>query len=380
VVALELSESDAPLAQTAAEDPPAVHVPASEDDVALILYTSGTTGRPKGAAIAHVNVAHSVLHHARTLGLTAEDRSLIAVPLSHITGLLCGVLAPFGTGGTVILLPSFKAGDFLRAAAAGRMTYTIMVPAMYELCLRADELEQVDLSSWRLGHFGGAPMPRSTIDALARRLPQLQLVNGYGATEVCSPAAMWRHGHAPVPLDSVGQAMPCAEIIVVDPLTGIEVPTGESGELWIRGPMVIKEYWNDPAATARGIVGGYWRSGDIGSVDAHGNVYVRDRLKDVINRGGYKIFSAEVEGLLLQLHGVVEAAVVARSDPVLGERVHAFVTVTRPVDESELNALCARQLGDYKRPESWTIGRDPLPRTHTGKLDKKRLRARLAAP
>lgn len=349
-----------------------------EDDVAVILYTSGTTGRPKGAAISHVNVAHSVLHHAGNLGLTAEDRSLIALPLSHVTGVLCGVIAPLCTGGLLILLPTFKAPEFLRTAAALRMTYTIMVPAMYNLCLRTDEFDTLDLSSWRLGHFGGATMPASTIDALARRLPNLQLVNGYGATEVCSPAAMWPTGGALVPRDSVGRAMPCAEIVVADPDTGIEVPRGHVGELWIRGPMVIKEYWNDPAATALGIVDGYWRSGDLGSMDADGNLYVHDRLKDLINRGGYKVYSAEVEACLLEFPGVAEAAVVARLDPVLGERVHAFVTAPQPLGRSDLHAFCADRLADYKVPEGWTIASDPLPRTHTGKVDKKHLRARLA--
>jgi long-chain acyl-CoA synthetase len=351
----------------------------NEDDVAIILYTSGTTGRPKGAAISHVNVAHSVLHHAGNLGLTSDDRSLIAVPLSHVTGLLCGVIAPFSTGGELILLSTFKAPEFLRVAAASRMTYTIMVPAMYELCLRVAEFDGFDLSAWRLGHFGGAPMPQSTIDALARRLPNLQLVNGYGATELCSPAAMWPVGAAGVPLDSVGRAMPCAEIIVIDAETGIEVPSGQAGELWIRGPMVIREYWNDPVATANGLVDGYWRSGDLGSVDAEGHVYVHDRLKDLINRGGYKVYSAEVEACLLEFPGIAEAAVVAQRDSVLGERVHAFVTTPQPLSPSDLSAFCAERLADYKVPEGWTIGSDPLPRTHTGKVDKKDLRARVAA-
>jgi O-succinylbenzoic acid--CoA ligase len=205
------------------------------------------------------------------------------------------------------------------------------------------------------------------------------LVNGYGATELCSPAAMWPLGPEPVPLDSVGRALPCAEIVVVDPETGVEAAPGQAGELWIRGPMVIREYWNNPAATADGIVDGYWRSGDLGSIDAAGNVYVHDRLKDLINRGGYKIYSAEVEACLLAFPGVAEAAVVARRDPVLGERVHAFVSAPHQVNASDLSAYCVERLADYKLPEGWTIASDPLPRTHTGKVDKKVLRARAAA-
>jgi O-succinylbenzoic acid--CoA ligase len=378
-VAVPEPKAGALFAHASYHSAPEQQAAAREDDVAVILYTSGTTGRPKGAAITHFNVAHSVLHHAGNLGLTADDRSLIALPLSHVTGLLCGVIAPFSTGGTLILLPNFKAAEFLRTAAAARMTYTIMVPAMYHLCLREADFAALDLSTWRLGHFGGAPMPQATIDALARRLPGLQLVNGYGATELCSPATMWPPGEPRVPLDSVGRVMPCAEIVVVDPETGIEVPSQRAGELWIRGPMVIKEYWNDPAATAAGIVDGYWRSGDLGSIDADGWVYVHDRLKDLINRGGYKVYSAEVEACLLEFPGIAEAAVVAKRDPVLGERVHAFVSASQPVSPCELSAFCAERLADYKVPEGWTIGSDPLPRTHTGKVDKKDLRLRAAA-
>jgi long-chain acyl-CoA synthetase len=350
-----------------------------EESVAMILYTSGTTGKPKGAAIAHLNVVHSIVHHAGNLGLTPDDRSLVAVPLSHITGLLCGVLAPLCTGGTLILLPYFKAREFLPMAAQTRMTYTIMVPAMYNLCLRVENFESFDLSSWRIGHFGGSPMPQATIDALAEKLPGLQLVNGYGATEVCSPAAMWPVGQAPIPISAVGLPMPCAEVLIMDPETGTEVPTGTSGEVWVRGPMVIKEYWNNPEATAKGIVAGFWRSGDIGSIDGDGNLYVHDRLKDVINRAGYKIYSAEVEGVLLQCPGVVEAAVVAKADPVLGERVHAFVSVSHVLDESQITAFCSGLLADYKVPESWTIDPNPLPRTATSKVDKKSLRALIAS-
>ena len=386
--ALQIAPDTATLALPEPAEPPLfAHLPrgpmapatavAHEDDLALILYTSGTTGKPKGAAVAHFNIVHSILHHLGNLGLTSADRSLVSVPLSHITGLICGLLGPLCSGGTLILLPQFKANEFLRAAAQAQMTYTIMVPAMYNLCLRDEEFGRCDLSSWRIGHFGGAPMPRSTIDNLASKLPGLQLVNGYGATETCSPATMWPVGEA-VPLASVGRPMPCAEIMVIDPESGVEVAPGESGELWIRGPMVIKEYWNNARATGDGIVAGFWRSGDIGCIDAEGNVYVHDRLKDLINRGGYKVYSAEVEGVLAQCPGVVEAAVIARSDPVLGERVHAVVCTARTIPESELAAFCASRLGDYKLPESWSLTSQPLPRTATGKLDKKQLRAQLA--
>jgi O-succinylbenzoic acid--CoA ligase len=300
------------------------------------------------------------------------------VPISHVTGLLCGVIAPLWTGGTLTLLPYFKAKEFLPVAAAARLTYTIMVPAMYNLCLRVEGFDWSTLSAWRLGHFGGAPMPGATIEALAAKLPGLTLVNGYGATETCSPAIMLPVGAGPSNLASVGRPLACVEILIADPETGVEMPTGESGEIWLRGPMVIARYWNDPDATTKGVVAGWWRSGDIGSVDAEGNVFVHDRLKDLINRGGYKIYSAEVEAVLARCPGVIESAIVARADAVLGERVHAFVCVTEGTVQEALAEFCAAQLGDYKVPESWTLGTEPLPRNPTGKLDKKTLRERAA--
>jgi O-succinylbenzoic acid--CoA ligase len=360
-----------PGASAAAAPPP--HAVA-EEDRALILYTSGTTGRPKGAVITHLNIVHSCLHHAGNLGLAEDDRSLVAVPLSHVTGLVCGVVAPLWTGGALVLLPHFKAREFLAAAAAWRTTYTIMVPAMYNLCLRVEEFAAHDLSAWRIGHYGGSPMPEATVTALAERLPGLTLVSGYGATETCSPAAMTPVGLGRQPRDAVGMPLPCAEVVIVDPESGVEVPAGESGEIWVRGPMVAQGYWRNPEATAASFIGGFWRSGDIGRLDAEGHLHLHDRLKDVINRGGYKIYSAEVEGVLAGFPGLVEAATVGRPDPVLGERVHAFVSVSAPVTEEALAAFCAARLGDYKVPESWTITTSPLPRNSTGKLAKKALR------
>jgi O-succinylbenzoic acid--CoA ligase len=356
------------------------HVVHDEDAVAVIMYTSGTTGKPKGAAIAHLNVAHSFIHHAGNLGLDQNDHCVVAVPLSHVTGLIGAVIAPLWSAGTLTLLPYFKAREFLPAAAAAHMTYTIMVPAMYNLCLRVEGFDWSLLATWRLGHFGGASMPPTTIEALAERLPGLTLVNGYGATETCSPAIMLPVGEGATNIDSVGCALACVELVVMDPETCTEVPPGESGELWLRGPMVIASYWNDPAATAKGIVNGFWRSGDIGSVDEAGNVRVLDRLKDLINRGGYKIYSAEVEAVLACCPGVVEAAIVGRPDPVLGERVHAFVCVNDGVTQNQLETFCAAHLGDYKVPESWSLSTSPILRNANGKLAKKELRALASAP
>lgn len=179
-------------------------------------------------------------------------------------------------------------------------------------------------------------------------------------------------------LDSVGLPLPCAEVAVMDD-EGREVPRGEIGELWLKGPMVVKGYWNNPQATAENIIGGHWRSGDVGRMDEQGFVYVMDRRKDMLNRGGYKIFSVEVENTLCQHADVLEAAVVAKPCPVLGERVHVFVHPRegRQIDTTALRAFCAERLSDYKVPESFTVSASPLPRNANGKLLKRDMREQL---
>jgi O-succinylbenzoic acid--CoA ligase len=173
--------------------------------------------------------------------------------------------------------------------------------------------------------------------------------------------------------------VPAGEILVMDE-QGREVPAGESGELWIGGPMVVPGYWNNQEATAVSFTGGFWHSGDIGSIDAEGYVQIFDRRKDMLNRGGFKIYSVEVENALLGFAGVVEAAVVGRPCPILGERVHAVVSVTEQLEgdaagcENLLRAHCTALLADYKVPESWVIQTDPLPRNANGKLMKRNLR------
>lgn len=350
----------------------------AEEDAAVLLYTSGTTGRPKGAVLTHLNIVHSIVHFVACMRLTHEDRSLLAVPASHVTGLIANIGTLAGCGGALVIMPAFRAADFLALAARERITHTLMVPAMYNLALLQPDFGAHDLSRWRVGGYGGAPMPVATIDALAERLPQLVLMNAYGATETCSPTTMMPAGRTREHADSVGVALPCAEVVVVDD-DGRELPAGEVGELWISGPMVVRGYWEDDAATAREFTAGWWHSGDLGSVDADGYVRVFDRKKDMLNRGGYKIFSVEVENCIAAMPGVVEAAVVGRPCPVLGERVHAFVgTEDRALDAEAVRAWCAERLADYKVPETVTITREPLPRNANGKLLKRVLREAIA--
>jgi O-succinylbenzoic acid--CoA ligase len=261
--------------------------------------------------------------------------------------------------------------------ARERITHTLMVPAMYKLCLLSGALLHHDLSQWRIGAYGGAPMPVATIDELAEQLPGMTLLNAYGATETSSPATLMPAGLTRAHADSVGVALPAAHILVMDD-DGNELPCGETGELWIGGPMVVPGYWADEAATAAAFTAGYWHSGDLGSIDAEGFVRVFDRKKDMLNRGGFKIYSAEVENVLMAFPGMAEAAVVGKPCPVLGERVHAFVHLPGGADDGHaLRRFCAERLADYKVPEGFVFSAEPLPRNANGKLMKRLMREKL---
>ncbi len=356
--------------------------PVHEEDTAVILYTSGTTGRPKGAMLSHVCIVHSALHYQWGMSLTEHDRSAMAVPASHVTGLVAMIATMLRVGGALVVVPQFKAGEFLALAARERITHSILVPAMYALCLLQPDFDRHDLSAWRIGAYGGAPMPQSTIEALADKLPGLTALNCYGSTETTSPATLMPVGQQAAHLDSVGQPLPCTDIVVVDD-DGREVPPGETGELLIGGAMVVRGYWQNPEATASGFVGGYWRSGDLGAKDADGYVRIFDRKKDMINRGGYKIWSVEVENTLVGFPGVVEAAAVGVPCPVLGERVHAFVHMDPAAQHAagdlaalaeKMRAYCSERLADYKVPESIGLRDEPLPRNANGKLLKREMR------
>jgi acyl-CoA synthetase (AMP-forming)/AMP-acid ligase II len=249
-----------------------------------------------------------------------------------------------------------------------------MVPAMYNLCLLQADFDGYDLSAWRIGGYGGAPMPIATIEKLAAKVPGLKLINAYGSTETTSPSTIMPPEFTIAHIDSVGLPCPGADIVVMD-AKGHELPRGEIGEIWIRSGSVVKGYWNNPAATAEGFTAGFWHSGDLGSIDARGFVRVFDRQKDMINRGGLKIYSAEVESVLSGHASVVESAIIAKPCPVLGERVHAVV-VTRSGDvtEGDLRAWCAARLSDYKVPETMALTSEPLPRNANGKVMKRQLR------
>jgi long-chain acyl-CoA synthetase len=342
-----------------------------------ILYTSGTTGQPKGAMLTHLGAVHSSLHWQGMLGLDIGEVSILCIPWSHVAG-LCGVVLPIlDVSGTLVIMRTFARRAFLELAAAERITHALMAPAMYGLCLLEPDLEQFDLSAWRLGVYGSAPMPEPTIRRFAAAVPHLQMCNAYGATETTSPATIMPPGAGLAHADSIGKVVSCGDIRVCDD-NGHEAPPGVQGELWIAGPMIVPGYWRNDAATAASFQDGYWKSGDIGSVDAEGFVRIADRKKDMINRGGFKVYPAEIESALCDQEGVIEAAVVGQPDPILGERSIAFIYTRQPLSEHDVRSFCTNRMADYKVPDWVVVSDEPLPRNANGKMQKAELRERAA--
>jgi len=349
----------------------------SENDPVLLMYTSGTTGRPKGALITHLGIIHAARIYADAMQLDRGERSVMAVPASHITGITANLFNMIGVAGCTIIMATFDAEEFVTLAAKEQMTHTVIVPAMYNLCLLRTKLKDFDLSGWRIGGYGGAPMPESTIERLAESLPDLQLCNIYGATETTGPVVMMPPGKTAGRGDSIGKVIPSVDLRIVDEKRN-DVDAGEKGELLIRSASVVPGYWNDEAANELSFSEGYWCSGDVASQDEFGYIRLIDRLKDVINRGGYKVYSIEVENALDFHPHVIESAVTSIPDAVLGEKTVAHVRTDRTdLNENALKQHCLERLADYKIPDYFLIEQQPLPRNANGKLLKTQLRKRL---
>ncbi len=351
-------------------DPPLRARDLDRDDVAAILYTSATTGRPKGVMLSHANVlsnAYATVHHLR---MTPEDRGLCALPLFHCFGQNFIMNALMTAGGTLVLHERFVLADFLAAIGRHRITILYAVPTMYILFLAGD-LAACDLSSLRLA-FSAAAMLPADVEARWQALTGLPICQGYGLTE-SSPFATYNHERAHRP-GSIGTPIENVEVRVVDERDR-EVPDGALGELVIRGPNVMKGYLGKPEETAQTLRGGWLHSGDIGFRDAHGYFHVVDRVKDMINVSGIKVYPREVEEVLFGHPGVKEVAVLGMPDPLKGEAVRACVVLREgdTVTAEELIALCRERLAAYKVPAVVEF-LGALPKSPTGKILKKELR------
>nr|WP_302474217.1 long-chain fatty acid--CoA ligase [Roseococcus sp. MDT2-1-1] len=347
------------------------------DDVACLFYTGGTTGRAKGVALTHAGLVLNALNTTAPLGMGEGMAHLHCGPLFHM-GAGARVFSTTLHGGRHVVLPRFDAGEVLRAIEGEGVTHAVMVPAMVTALLDHPDLGQRDLSSLRVVSYGASPMPVALVERLIRCLPQVGLVQSYGQTEL-SPVATMLPARDHVPgsprLRSAGQVLPNVELRIADP-EDREVPAGTVGEVQVRGPTVMKGYWNRPEETARALRGGWMHTGDAGYLDEEGYLYVVDRLKDMIISGGENVYSAEVENAIHDHPAVLECAVFGVPHPRWGEAVHATV-VTRPghqLTEDALLAHCRARIAGYKCPKSVEISSEPLPRSPTGKIRKTELR------
>jgi len=353
-----------------------VEVKVDEMDSAVIMYTSGTTGRPKGALLSHRAIITSAMNMARLCDLrVGRDKILVVVPLFHITGLAMAFCSAVYAGIPVVIVKRFKAEDSLKIIEEEKVTTMVAVPTILWLMLNEPEFGQYDLSSLRQFAAGGSASPEDLLKACAAKLPGVQLMPGYGLTE----AAAMTHtttslDEALSKLGSVGRVLSMLDAKVVDS-SGGELPPGQPGELLVRGCQVMKEYWNNPEATWDTIVDGWLHTGDIAKITEEGYTYILDRMKDMIIRGGENIYSIEVENVLYRNPKVLEAAVVGVADPVFGEQVKAALVLKsgEQATAEEIQEFCGKYLAYYKVPK-YVEFREGLPHNPAGKVIKAQLK------
>jgi acyl-CoA synthetase (AMP-forming)/AMP-acid ligase II len=349
-------------------------VPLDDDDLADIMFTSGTTGNPKGVAVRHAN-ASTVPNSPPTW---SGNLWLHASPLTTFAG-LAFVYAPMKLGMTCVYQPRFDVDEWLAFVESDSPQALFLVPSMVQLLLGHPRFEEVDFSSVALCSVGSAPLAPTAIDRLQLRMPDAVVSNNYGMTEAGSVYCVMPKGEAVRRPGSVGKPLPPAEVRCVDGQGGL-VPAGEYGEIELRIPGRQREYFNDPEATAETWVDGWLRTGDIGRLDEDGYLYISGRAKDVIIRGGSNVYAVDVENVILSHPGVEEAAVIGVPHDVLGEDL-AAVVVARPGWDLNAEALrdhCLPLLASYKVPRRWEFN-DQLPRNAAGKVLKHELRAGYAA-
>ncbi|MDB2687588.1 AMP-binding protein [Mariniblastus sp.] len=346
---------------------------ADPNEAALILYTSGTTGFPKGATLSHSNVRSNVHAFNHLCNMQSDDRVLLAVPLFHCFGQNALLNSVLNVGGTIVLQQRFDLAQSKQLIADHQITHLYGVPMMFGLLHESCDVK--DLTSVNYCFSAAATLPIQTGEAWQAKFG-LPIHEGYGLTET-SPFATYNHRDKFVS-GSIGTPIDCVEIKIVDPETGDERSTGEPGEIAIRGPNVMLGYWNRPKETATAIRDGWFHSGDIGQLDEAGYLYIVDRVKDMIAIGGLKVFPAEVERVLLDHPSVIEAAVIGVPDSVLGEQVIAYLVVAGSCEQTEtleqVQRLAKEHLGNYKVPRQ-LIAIESLPRNPSGKVLKTKLRA-----
>jgi acyl-CoA synthetase (AMP-forming)/AMP-acid ligase II len=364
-----------PYTELADPDDAPVHVDVDGDDTADIFYTSGTTGLPKGVASTHANAAHHAIAPVARGGIF-----LHAMPLSTFTGVIGAQLTPMRLAVTSVVQPVFETGRFAELIERERAMFVLMVPAHILVLLESGALRGRDTSSVVAVMFGGAPTPPAAVAALAEAFPNAVLTQGYGLTEGGNSVCVLPPGEALKRPGSVGRPMTGVAIRLVDD-DGREVPVGDVGEITLRLPAGRRSYHNDPEATAATWRDGWVFTGDLGRLDGDGYLYIVDRKKDMVLRGGYNVYSVEVESALFEHPDIVEVAVLGVPHDVLGQDVCAVVRLRAdapPLTVEALREFVSDRLADYKRPRRLVLTTEPLPRTGMGKVDKRQLLAELS--
>ena len=339
------------------------------DATAAIFYTSGTTGRPKGAELSHDNLARNVEVVTRLFDLSEQDVMLGCLPLFHIFGQGCAMNAALRQGACLVLVPRFDPAEVLRAIERDRVSIFEGVPTMYAALLQ--QPSGTDTSSVRLCVSGGASLPVPVLHAFEKQF-DCAILEGFGMSE-CSPVVSFNHPDRPRKPGSVGTPIEGVEVRVLGP-DGTPVPRGETGELAVRGHNVMKGYWNLPEATAETIVDGWLRTGDLVREDEDGYLFVVDRKKDMIIRGGYNVYPREIEEVLYEHPDVLEAAVLGIPHDTLGEDIAAAVVLRPGVgqDPTELQQFVKDRVAPYKYPRE-IIFLDALPKGASGKILKREI-------
>ncbi|UDK98297.1 fatty acid--CoA ligase family protein [Lysinibacillus sphaericus] len=347
----------------------------AQDDTAIILYTSGTTGNPKGAMLTHGNVYSNARDVSTYLGYQANDRIIATLPVFHVFALTVVVNAPLISGATVLLTPRFSPSEIFTLAREQQATVFAGVPTMYNFLYLLPEGKPEDFSTIRLAISGGASLPVALLHNFEKKF-NVRVSEGYGLSEA-SPVTCFNPLDRERKAGSIGTSINNVENRVVD-VNGIDVPVGEVGELVVRGPNVMKGYYKMPEETAMAIRDGWLYTGDLAKVDDEGYFYIVDRKKDMIIVGGYNVYPREVEEVLFAHDNIVEAAVVGYPDPNFGEAVHAYIVLKEvaATTTDDILAYCAKHMVKYKVPKVVEI-LDELPKNTTGKILRRTLKEKV---
>lgn len=340
------------------------------EDIAQIIYTSGTTGKPKGALITHGNMEWMTKTGADMLELTEEDRILVVLPLFHAYAKLQGLLNAIYKGSTIYLEERFIPDVILQKIADYKISIFLGVPTMYTMFINLPQIQHLDFSHLRVAGCGGATLPLEIVERVNKAMG-VDIGEGYGQTESTVMISCFPPGSEKVH-GSVGRPLPGMELKIVDP-NGKVVPVGEVGEIIFRGPNAMKGYYKKEEETKDAIKDGWIYTGDLGKQDEKGLLYIVDRKKDMIIRGGYNVYPREIEEVLYTHPDIVECAVIGEADETFGEEVAAYIVVKKETAPEDIQAYCKERLAHYKIPRKIYF-MESLPKTTTGKILKTPLK------